>query len=272
MEPIGSKPPQLGMAFIEAKWTFHRLDAINARPKMGVDYYVDNENFLKYFKFDEINPNGISCFVPLGNPPHNNPISKRKDCFVIPKGTYLPNGLILVFTNFMKLRFPSGIQDAWHFVIAPTERMTLTSYTDAIRNIDWELCEIKANGELKKLIHEDDDLRGVKDFRINMLYWLIEIWYTQTDDEIDRLLANDIHTWISIKKPNFNDLINDKQRARTAFSAMARLDADESVTLETYKYTILGDLEDLFGWKESSFIDPKVEDYHPHTRKYKFSC
>ncbi|CAB4475443.1 uncharacterized protein OCT59_018410 [Rhizophagus irregularis] len=266
MEPIGSKPPQLGMAFIEAKWTFHRLDAINARPKMGVDYYVDNENFLKYFKFDEINPNGISCFVPLGNPPHNNPISKRKDCFVIPKGTYLPNGLILVFTNFMKLRFPSGIQDAWHFVIAPTERMTLTSYTDAIRNIDWELCEIKANGELKKLIHEDDDLRGVKDFRINMLYWLIEIWYTQTDDEIDRLLANDIHTWISIKKPNFNDLINDKQRARTAFSAMARLDADESVTLETYKYTILGDLEDLFGWKESSFIDPKVEDYHPSLR------
>ncbi|CAB4446273.1 unnamed protein product [Rhizophagus irregularis] len=204
-------------------------------PKMGSDYYIDNENFLKYFKFDEIDPYGVSCFVPLGNPPHNNSISKRKNCFVIPKGTYLLNGLILVFTNFMKLRFPSGVQDAWHFVIAPTERMTLTSYTGAIRNIDWELCEIKAN----------------------------EIWYTQTDDEIDRLLANDIHTWISIKKPNFNDLINNKQRARTAFSAMARLDADESVTLETYKYTILGDLEDLFGWKESSFIDPKVEDYHP---------
>ncbi|RGB33130.1 hypothetical protein C1646_762070 [Rhizophagus diaphanus] len=30
---------------------------------------------------------------------------------------------------------------------------------------------------------------------------------------------------------------------------------DESVIQKTYKYTILGDLEDLFGWKESSFID-----------------
>lgn len=49
--------------------------------------------------------------------------------------------------------------------------------------------------------------------------------------------------------------LNNKQCARIAFSAMA---SEESVTQETYKYTILGDLEDLFGWKESSFID-----YHP---------
>jgi hypothetical protein len=259
MEPIESRAPQLGTTFITTRWTLHCLDAINAEPK-AVDYDFDNENYLKYFKFDEIHPCGISCFVLLGDPPHNNPISKKKNCFIIAKGTTLPNGLILVFTNFMKLRYPSGIQNAWHFVIVPTERMTLISYTEAIRNLNWRLCEIKTNSELEKMIRQDNDLKGVKDFRMNMLYWLIEIWYTQTDDDLDHLLANDIHTWISIKKPNFNDLINNKQRARTAFSAMARLNTDKSVTQETYKYTILGDLEDFFGWKESSFINYKKSD------------
>ena len=59
----------------------------------------------------------------------------------------------------MKLWFPSGIQDAWHFVIVLTECIILTSYTDAIRNLNWKLCEIKVNGELEKLICKDDDLR-----------------------------------------------------------------------------------------------------------------
>ena len=57
MEPIGSKLSQLGMAFIKTRWMLHRLDAINTEPKMA-DYEIDNENFLKYFKFDDINPCG----------------------------------------------------------------------------------------------------------------------------------------------------------------------------------------------------------------------
>ncbi|CAI2188354.1 8516_t:CDS:2, partial [Funneliformis geosporum] len=52
---------------------------------------------------------------------------------------------------------------------------------------------------------------------------------------------------IAMKKPTFKDLICDRQRVCIAFSAMA-------VTQDTYKYCILGDLEEIFGFKESRFI------------------
>ena len=76
MEPLGAQPPQLGMAFVKAEWTIHRLDAINAKPKR-TDYEISDGNFLKYYKFDNLKPSEISCFVFLGHPPHNVPISKE---------------------------------------------------------------------------------------------------------------------------------------------------------------------------------------------------
>lgn len=87
-----------------------------------------------------------------------------------------------------------------------------------------EFCKFKANADLKELIRKDNDgfIRHGR-FRMNMTYWLIEIWYEQTDDILDHLLANNIHTWIAIKKPTFQDLIHDRQRACIALSAMARL-------------------------------------------------
>ncbi|GBC10456.1 hypothetical protein RclHR1_09640007 [Rhizophagus clarus] len=105
MGPIGTQPPQLDTAFVKAKWTIHFLSTIR---------------------------------TPL----HNTPLSKKTDCYVIPKGTYLSSGLVLVYTNIMKLQFPFGIQDVWHFVIVPTERMTLIDYTNLKKDLDWELCGV----------------------------------------------------------------------------------------------------------------------------------
>lgn len=104
--------------------------------------------------------------------------------------------------------------------------MKLEDYKNVIKNLGWEPCEIKAGTELKKLVREENDLDGVTDFRITQLYWLISIWFEQTADAVDRLLANDIHTWISRKKPFYKELVLDKQRACIIFSALARLNAE----------------------------------------------
>ncbi|PKY40166.1 hypothetical protein RhiirA4_394360 [Rhizophagus irregularis] len=73
---------------------------------------------------------------------------------------------------------------------------------------------------------------------------------------MDRLQANEIHTWISLDKPTFQDLICDEDRSFYVFSMLDQLKT-ESVTLETYRADILGELEDRFMWKESDFFDPK---------------
>ncbi len=52
------------------------------------------------------------------------------------------------------------------FVITPMQHMKLKDYKNAIKNLDWELCKIKAGAELKKLVCEENDLDGVTDFRI----------------------------------------------------------------------------------------------------------
>ncbi|GBB99551.1 hypothetical protein RclHR1_03560006 [Rhizophagus clarus] len=260
MEPIGSRPPRLGVLYRKVNWTLHRLDAINGELKTS-DCELLDDGFIKYFPFNNINALGVSCFVPLGEPPHKTPISDQVDCYILPRDITLPRGLALVYTNKMKLRFPSETQKVWHFVITPTQRMKLEDYQDAIKHLGWELCDIKVGVELKKLVREENDLDDVPDFRITQLYWLITIWFEQTEDAWDRFLANSIHTWIAQKKPFYKELILDKQRARIVFSALTRLDV-ESITQKTYKYSILCDIEDRFGWEDSYFrIDPKVSKY-----------
>jgi hypothetical protein len=139
--------------------------------------------------------------------------------------------------------------------------MTLAEYGDAIKNLNWNLCEVKTNAELKELVHKDDDLKGVRDFQITEIYLLIELWYKQTTDAMERLHANNIHTWIALKKPTFKELIRDKPRAYVIFHALSRFNVNEtSVTQETYKYDILGELRDVFGWKVKELGDePNVE-------------
>jgi len=100
-------------------------------------------------------------------------------CYFLPEETFLSEGLALFYTHKIKLRFPEGIQTGLHFVIiiAPTRRMTKEDYEQAIKDLSWQLCTIKASAEMKELISHDDDLEGVEDFRMNELYWLMEIWH-----------------------------------------------------------------------------------------------
>jgi len=51
--------------------------------------------------------------------------------------------------------------------------MTLADYRNAIKNLGWELCEIKASGELKELVREDDDLNGSDEHVILAYLYLV---------------------------------------------------------------------------------------------------
>ncbi|RGB21668.1 hypothetical protein C1646_777563 [Rhizophagus diaphanus] len=71
---------------------------------------------------------------------------------------------------------------------------------------------------------------------------------------MERFYANDIHTWIALKKPTFKELIHDKPCAYIIFHAIFCLNAT-TVTQKTYKYDILGELRDAFGWKVKELGD-----------------
>ncbi|RIA87175.1 hypothetical protein C1645_740305 [Glomus cerebriforme] len=213
---------------------------------------------------------GASYFVPLGEPNHYSIISKKAPCYFLPVRMLLPDGLALVFTHEIVLRYPKhnkkDIRKAWHFAIVPTKLMTKDEYMDAVK----ELCEIKATADSDELVRDSDDMTGVKDFQIVELYRLMFIWYTQTADYMDRLYANDIHTWIALESPSLMEFLQDKARAGIVFSALVRMNTEDSVTLETYKSDLLNEQKQhLGGMKKSSWPKSKVKNLNQRNSRTK---
>ncbi|RIA82482.1 hypothetical protein C1645_835308 [Glomus cerebriforme] len=246
-----------GSTYTQVPWQTHCPNA------MLQELYWENcrlnkdSRYLKSYNVGDRKAKGVSCFVlleVLHNVP-NERLNKREiSCYFLPEGTCLSEGLALIYTYKMKLRFPSGEQTGFHFVIAPTIRMTKENCEQLIRGLNWQICTIKASAEMIELVSRDDDLDGIEDFRMNEVYWLMEIWHEQTTCTMDQLHANDIHTWIVLDKPSFQDLIMHEPRAYIVFSALAYLNArtpTSHVTELTYLGNILGELEDNFGWKSS---------------------
>ncbi|CAB4482672.1 hypothetical protein RhiirA1_473797 [Rhizophagus irregularis] len=267
MELITIEEPEKGSTYTQVSWDVHRPNAM-LQEICRLDYKLDNTRpgYLIYYNINDKNAKGVSCFVPLRRP-HNTPNKSLSNenihCYFIPQGTSLPEGLALFYTHKMKLRFPSDVQGALHFVIAPTISMTKENYEQLIRNLDWQICNLKASAEMNELISLDDDLDGVEDFRMKELYWLMEIWYMQTTYAMDRLHANDIHTWIALDKPSFDDLIQHESRAYIVFSALSCMNARtpaSHVTELTYLSDILGELEDAFGWKSTELYEVGMGD------------
>lgn len=150
MEPIDSPLPREFVCFSRAQWPIHRNNAKLEEPRLCQDYDIEDGDYIKYFPSDEIEIGkvmGASCFVPLGEPNHNSPVSKRAPCYFLPKGTPLPDGLALVFTHIMVLRFPKHNNKkkklGWHFSIVPTKRMTKYDYIHAVKELDWHIQYVK---------------------------------------------------------------------------------------------------------------------------------
>ncbi|GBC04575.1 hypothetical protein RclHR1_05750007 [Rhizophagus clarus] len=236
MESATSRSPRLGMLLTRTPCLIHRLGT-TTKELRDEDYELVEEKFLRHYIYDDINSIGALCFTPLGYSPHKSPISDLITA-ILSSRILFSQGLAIVYDHKMKLRFPSCCQKGWHFCLVPTKQM--------------------ASAESKELVHKHDDLNGVRDFLITEIYLFIELWYKQPD-AMERLYANDIHTWIASKKPTFKELIRDKPRAYVIFHVLSRLNTT-SVTQKTYKYDILGELKDAFGWKVKELGDkPNVE-------------
>ncbi|GBB97335.1 hypothetical protein RclHR1_02970010 [Rhizophagus clarus] len=170
--------------------------------------------------------------------------------------------VLLSSTLGMKTRIPSGlwaynkirktslatspnrclITRASQKVMVLLSSMTLPEYSNMIKNLDWKSCNIKAGSSpADELVSKDVDIDGLKSFEILGLYFLISLWY----DSIDR-------TWISLDKLTFQELICDEDCSFYVFSALNKLNTEESVTLEIY---ILGEIKiDLSGKSQISLI------------------
>ncbi|CAB4482663.1 unnamed protein product [Rhizophagus irregularis] len=247
--------PEIGSTFTQVPWEVHRPNAI-LQELYWADYRLDKTRpgYLRYYNVGDRHAKGVSCFAP------NEGISEENTpCYFLPRGTSLPEGLALFYTHKMKLRFPPDFQGALHFVIAPTIPMTNENYEQLIRNLDWKSCTLRASAErMNELISFGNDLYGVEDFRMKKLYWLMEIWHAQTSYAMDRFHANDIHTWIALNKPSFEDLIQYESRAYIVFSALAQMNVNtpaSQITESKYLGDILGELEDAFGWKSTELYE-----------------
>ncbi|RGB21578.1 hypothetical protein C1646_678427 [Rhizophagus diaphanus] len=115
MESATSRPPRLGKLLTKTPCPIYRLGATTKDIGHG-DYELVNENFVRHYIYDDINPTGVSCFTPLGEPPHKNPISDPDDCYFLPKDTLLPQGLAIIFNRKTRLRFPTCCQKDSTFV------------------------------------------------------------------------------------------------------------------------------------------------------------
>ncbi|RIA82590.1 hypothetical protein C1645_835142 [Glomus cerebriforme] len=245
--------PEKYCPYSKVYWPIHRPNVM-----LGNLNYINSKETTKKAK-------GVSCFVPFDTP-HNVPNEKLSNpnipCYFIAENTDNHEGLVLIYTHKMKLRYPSNTrvahQNAYHFIIAPTERMKLDDYTQAIRDLEWHPCDMKASAEMVELVSSDDDLNDVDDFQMAELYWLMESWYKQATDVMDRIHAIDIHTWIALDKPSLQDLLQDNEyRTYIVFSALSRMKAITPVTNVTelmYQGDILGELEDAYGWRDDNFI------------------
>ncbi|CAB4399496.1 unnamed protein product [Rhizophagus irregularis] len=254
MEPIYSIPPEKGVRFSKVYWPTHRINAKLEDLTLYHDYEIVADDYIKYYPSNNVEGAvGASCFVPLGDPNHNSPVSKEAPCYYLSQGTYLPSKLALVYTHEMKLRFPKKNKKGWHFIIVATEQMTKDEYIRAVKDLDWQVCNIKAAAYPDPLVRAKEDLEGVKDFRIIELYWLMFNLCINGMNYTDHFYANDIHTWIALDHPSFEEFLQHKARACFVFSILARMDIS-SVTLETYKFDILNELEDTFGWDVEKFL------------------
>jgi hypothetical protein len=206
-----------GMRFIQIPWEAHRINVLH-QGLLPQDYKLDklDERYIMYYPEEVTCNKDIRGVVPL-NTPHNIPAQSHEklSCFFLSENTQLPSELIFIYTHKMSFRFPSGrCQNALHFLITHTRRMTKEDYEQAVKNLNWNVCEMKAFAEMNELVSLDEDLDYVEDFRMLELYWLMEDFYeNKANLYMDRLNMIDVTTWIAQTKPKFDDLLNQEFRS-----------------------------------------------------------
>jgi hypothetical protein len=185
------------------------------------------------------------------------------DCFYHPQNTQLPDGVALQFTHIQSLTSITGaVVHSWHFNLFPT-----TDFSFALQNIypnrqptpkNFNLwvreffqtslpCSMKAQGKIKKLEIHNDDYKGLKHHYMNHLF---KISVCAVSDDIEyNLFANELYTWIKLKKPTLEDLFNNQHYSWKTFCFLndIKLPKDDD-TLESVRSGLIYEFKKRFNW------------------------
>lgn len=187
-------------------------------------------------------PLGLSVILPE-DLPHNVRVFDHQNlpCFILEDRLVLPPELGLAFTHSFELPFPSRkdptrVELGHHFVIYPAEAgLNPNTFLDKLRNLNWVVCNFKANGLPKSLLIENEEdnidlqLDRLKDYRLHLVHRVAALAYDNTKSPTDRILLFEIYHWILKELPSYVDFLNNEFRCRFIyFYAMKRRSLDES--------------------------------------------
>lgn len=190
-------------------------------------------------------PDGMGCFVSTVNG--------------APLPINLPVGLSIVSKGTCTLRWYQNnsvknwvAQKALHFMMfANSPGLTVDDFRARFNQIGWEECHLPAAAEPAEpaeLVKLPDDLHGIEDDRIRLLYRTLDRWFLQTNDPMDKFEANGLHTWIAMKKPSFSQLLEDRFCARRIFLILLRHN-EPNMSTGTRLSSIADEIAEAYGWE-----------------------
>lgn len=188
-------------------------------------------------------PDGTECFVSAVNGAPPLPIN-------------LPVGLSIVSKGTCTLRWYQNnsvknwvAQKALHFMVfANSPGLTVDDFRARFNQIGWEECHLAAAAEPAELVKLPDDLHGIEDDRIRLLYRTLDRWFLETSDPMDKFEANWLHTWIAMKKPSFSQLLEDRFCARRIFLILLRHN-EPNMSTGTRLSSIADEIAEAYGWE-----------------------
>lgn len=192
-------------------------------------------------------PKGISCFIPSTSPHGRLGVSTTTTCAFI---SQLPNNWSAVYTSMLSLRLSDGsVTSHYHFHLYPTVEISEKEFLEVVTaNVDrsWQVCNAIGGCGLPSVLHEpfaDDDLEPL----LRTILYYIGEWYRITDDLTDQLIMNDIYTWISTKKPEFREFIQDTCRSGYVeyYINKALSSIEDFINDPTGEYLLMNILEEM---------------------------
>lgn len=244
----------------QSKWPIHRV--LYTKPVTGKDFEVDDKGKVVWYsikngiifrhKNNAEKKNGtrliqaMSCFIPKSNN-HLYPIKKAADdtvkCFIMTNKLLL-HGISLVYDKDVLFKFPENGKNIEykHISIIATKEMDAMEYIELISQIQWIPCTIVANGLVETLICPDDDDYDF-DYEISEGFYLMKYIYDTSPCYMTQMKAFDVHSYLSIKKPSFLELVTNSY-AYMVYELLCNLDIIwDSVTIQTYRSDLLCRLE-----------------------------
>ncbi len=205
---------------VHSDFTSNPLHRFHGAPKKDRDYKSINGTIVPP---DEVGlvgpwpkkriPKGISCFIPIELPHGHFGKAPAPDCAFISR---LPENWKAVYTGLMKLRLSDqSTTTAQHFHIYPTIEVTEAQFLEIVHTSadwPWNVCSAVGTGFPSYLNIADSDDEDLEPLLQTIVYYLA-VWYSLSNDITDQILMNDVYTWITTTKPDFEELSADFVRS-----------------------------------------------------------